>query len=307
MKRCINMGNSLENSKTSEWGGGWGGGGNIAPSDFANIKNKGFDTVRIPVRWNEYTGAGPDYTIEPEFVSKVKGIVDSALEQDLNVILNVHHFREIMKTPETETPKLAALWEQIGDIFKDYPDDLWFETLNEPSENLKGELMRQAQRVSVKAIRNKNPDRLIILGGDFWSGYRELKSNIAPPDANIIYTFHYYEPFDFTHYLAEWTKPNMPKTLRNWGNKSDKADLKTAIQSIVNYRDSVNRPVFLGEFGVYTTIKNKDRAKWITSVRAEMESADIPWCLWAYANTFPAYNPDTQKWDQSVVKALGLK
>lgn len=303
MHRCINMGNSLENAKD----GGWGGGPNITSADFKNIKSAGFDTVRIPVRWDDYTSSGPDYIIEQKFIDRVKGIVDSALAEDLNVILNVHHFHEIMANPEGEMLQFVNLWIQISDTFKEYPDDLWFETLNEPSLQLKGDLMKLSQTLAVQTIRAENPVRLVILGGEFWSNYRQIDTNIAPPDENIIYTFHYYEPFEFTHYLAEWTKPNMPDKLRGWGNKSDKRDLKDAVAHVAAYREQINRPVFLGEFGVYTSIKNKHRVKWTKHVRREMEAANIPWCLWAYANTFPAYDPENRTWDEDMLEALGLR
>lgn len=302
MKRCVNMGNSLENSKSQNWGGG----GNIAPEDFARIKAKGFDTVRIPIRWNDYTGPGPDYKIEPAFADHVKGIVDSALANDLNVMLNIHHFHELMEDPAGEMPKFEALWKQIAPQFADYPDDLWFEFLNEPSKELTGDLMQYSQEVAVEVIRKTNPDRVIILGGEFWSNFRQLETNIAPPDDNIVYTFHYYEPFDFTHYLAEWTKPNMPDTPRGWGNKQDRADLKAAVATVTAYRDQVSRPIFLGEFGAYTSLEHDDRMRWIKAVRSEMEAADIPWCLWAYANTFPVYDAKSGRWDADTVSALGF-
>lgn len=302
MQRCVNMGNSLENAKVN----GWGGGPNISPEDFQRIKSKGFDTVRIPVRWNDYTRGEPDYKIEPEFLALVKSIVDSALDNDLNVILNIHHFHEIMEDPDNEMLKFVYLWIQIGEAFKDYPDDLWFETLNEPSLKLTGDKMRLSQKLAIDTIRDTNPERVIILGGEFWSNFRQLDSNMAPPDDNIVYTFHYYEPFDFTHYLAEWTKPNMPDKLRSWGSRQDKTDLKNAVADVVSYREKIDRPVFLGEFGVYTSITPKDRVKWLRAVRTDMENADIPWCLWAYANTFPVFNPDKDAWDDDVIKALGL-
>lgn len=302
MHRCVNMGNSLENAKASKWGGG----GNISPTDFARIKAKGFDTVRVPIRWNDYTGPGPDYAIEPAFADYVKEIVDSALDNDLNVILNIHHFHELMDDPEGEFPKFEALWQQIAVQFADYPDDLWFEFLNEPSKALKGELMQYAQQSAVDIIRKTNPDRVIILGGEFWSNFRQIDTNIAPPDANIVYTFHYYEPFDFTHYLAEWTKPNMPDTPRGWGSVQDRADLSAAVATVTSYRDQVSRPVFLGEFGAYTSLDHDDRMRWIAAVRSEMDAAEIPWCLWAYANTFPVYNANAAQWDSDTVSALGL-
>jgi len=212
----------------------------------------------------------------------------------------------MMENPEDEMLRFVNLWVQISEIFIGYPNHIWFETLNKPSLELKGDLLQMSQKLAIDVIRDTHPDRLIIIGGEAWSGIRTLDSKIAPPDENIIYTFHYYDPFDFTHYLAEWTKPNMPDQKRSWGSKDDKAKLKRAVKTATDFRERVNRPVFMGEFGFYTSLTNNDRVKWLKAVRKKMEGADIPWCLWAYANTFPAYDPKTKAWDPSTLKALGL-
>lgn len=303
MQRCVNMGNSFEVPRKQRENGG----GRIDKEDFALIKSKGFDTIRLPVKWSDYTGPAPDFTLDPTFSNTVKAYVDEALSQNLNVILNIHHFDEINETPAAEMDRLVSIWKQVGALFKGYPDDLWFETLNEPNNQLKGDIMRQSQALAIKAIRIHHPDRIVILGGEFWSNWRQLDTNMVAPDSNIVFTFHYYEPFDFTHYKAEWTKPDMPNTLRSWGNQTDKAELAEAMSGIKRYKVKTGQPLFLGEFGVYTSIKNEDRVKWVDAVRREMEAAEIPWCLWAYANTFPIYNYESGKWDKDMLDALGLE
>ena len=180
MKRCVNMGNSFERPKDGDWGGP------LLLENFSKIKGKGFDTVRIPVRWSDYTGPAPDFKIDSEFIAQVDDAVTEALEQDLNVILNVHHFEEIMENPQKEFRKLAAMWRQIATHFASRSDDLWFETLNEPNNKLEGELMRAAKLAAVLVIRENNPSRSIILGGDGWSNIRSLPSNIKSPDDDIV-------------------------------------------------------------------------------------------------------------------------
>ncbi|MEL7446340.1 MAG: hypothetical protein AAGK02_11090, partial [Pseudomonadota bacterium] len=59
MKRCVNMGNALEAPNGAPWGR------NYAKEDYERIKVAGFDTVRIPVRWSDYTGPAPSYRIHP--------------------------------------------------------------------------------------------------------------------------------------------------------------------------------------------------------------------------------------------------
>jgi endoglucanase len=299
MKKCVNMGNSLESPRGESWGKP------INIADFKVIRNKGFDTVRIPVRWDDYTGSAPAHTIEADFMSKVVKIVDAALAEDLNVILNIHHFDEIMENPKQELPQLVALWKQIATRFRNHPKSLWFETLNEPHKNLNGKLMQAAQVAATLAIRETNPDRIIILGGENWSGIDSLPSNIVPPDEHIVYTYHYYDPFDFTHQKAPWLGESMPKKKRGWGSRQDKVELQTSIEKAVTFRDFVDRPVFVGEFGVYEGVANKERVKFIEAARIAMEGANIPWCLWSYSNTFALYNNDTKKFDKDVLKALG--
>lgn len=300
MKRCVNMGNSLDAPRNADWGKP------IDVKDFTTIKNAGFDTVRIPVRWSDYTSGAPNYSIEASFIDDVENIVNAALAEDLNVILNIHHFDQIMETPKAELRKLVAMWKQIATRFSNHPKDLWFETLNEPNKNLNGKIMQAAQMAAILAIRETNADRVIILGGEEWSGINSLPTNITPPDANIIYTYHYYDPFDFTHQKAKWLGKDMPKGTRGWGSRQDKQNLAKDIQKATSFRDTIKRPVFVGEFGVYDDVKSKERVKFVRSAREAMEAADIPWCLWSFSNTFALYNNATDSFDLDMLSALGL-
>lgn len=298
MNKCVNLGNSLEAPTEGEWG---------LPIDlkhFALIKQAGFDTVRIPVRWSAHTGSAPEYKIDPVFMQRVETVVSTALAHDLNVILNIHHYEEIMEHPKGELRKLVALWRQIATQFADAPGDLWFEALNEPFNNLKGPMMQAAQTASTLAIRESNPSRIIILGGEEWSGIRTLATNIAPPDDNIVYTFHYYDPFDFTHQKATWLGKDTPRKKRGWGSSEDREQLDLAAKTAQEFRDIIGRPVFMGEFGAYENIKNKERVKWVKAVRKRMDEENIPWCLWSFSNTFPLYDPARKKWDEDMLEAL---
>ena len=67
---CINMGNSLEPPKEGEWGGS-----NISKEDFKRIKDAGFETVRIPVRWHNKSLNTPPYTVDPAWMARVVEVV----------------------------------------------------------------------------------------------------------------------------------------------------------------------------------------------------------------------------------------
>lgn len=297
MKRCVNMGNALEAPNGAPWGRLY------EEADYKRIKEAGFDTVRIPVRWSDYTGPAPAYRIHPDFAELVDANVDWALSAGLNVVLNIHHFEEIMDQPGEQTERFRALWEQISPRYADRPANLWLEVLNEPHKNLKGRQMRSLQRQAIEIIRKDNPTRIIMLGGEEWSGIRTLGTNLSSNDPNVIYTFHYYDPFNFTHQQASWLGDDMPKGKRGWGSKADKAELAQAVEIAKAFREATGKPVFLGEFGANAPIDNKERVKWAGAVKIAMEDANIPWCLWAYDNTFALYSTETG-WDQEMLKAL---
>jgi len=297
MKRCVNMGNALEAPNGAPWGRLY------SQADYQRIKQAGFDTVRIPVKWSDYTGPAPQYRIHPDFVTVVDANVDWALSAGLNVVLNIHHFDEIMDDPDSQTTRFRALWSQIAPHYSDKPTNVWFEVLNEPHTNLKGPTMRAMQRQAIEIIRKDNPTRIIMLGGEDWSGINSLGTNLATDDPNVMYTFHYYDPFNFTHQQATWLGDDMPKGTRGWGSKKDKAELARAVEIASAFREATGRPVFLGEFGANSPIDNDQRVKWAGAVKQAMEGADIPWCLWAYGNTFELYDEESG-WDTDMLSAL---
>ncbi|GGY39128.1 glycoside hydrolase family 5 protein [Parvularcula lutaonensis] len=299
-ERCVNLGNSLETPKGENWGGR-----RMRVDDLERIKAAGFDTVRIPVRWSDYAAQEPPYTIQPDFMEEVETIVDAALDMGFNVVLNVHHYEEMMRDPRGHARRLIGLWRQIAPHFADRSDNLWFETLNEPNGELTGKLMQQVQAASVAAIRESNPDRIVILMGEDWSGIRSLGSNIAPPDDNIVYSFHYYDPFSFTHQKAEWLGDAMPKGTRGWGSKADRQELARATETAATFAEATGHPVFLGEVGVNSPVKNKERVKYLGAVTKAMSEKGIAWCIWSYANTFALYE-DGKGWDKDALEALGL-
>ena len=134
----INLGNTFE--ATGSWVGGttvsafercWGS-PIITEEMIKGIKDGGFGVVRLPANWSNLMS--DDYTISPEFDARIHEVVDWILDNDMYVILNMHHETWIANMPTNEEECLthySRLWEQITESFKDYDDHLMFESLNE--------------------------------------------------------------------------------------------------------------------------------------------------------------------------------
>src|SRR5262249_48597152 len=92
--RGINLGNALEAPKEGAWGV------TLQAEYFKTIKDAGFASVRLPVKWSAHAQADAPYTIDPKFAARGDWAIDQALANQLNIIVNVHHYDEMASRPD---------------------------------------------------------------------------------------------------------------------------------------------------------------------------------------------------------------
>lgn len=296
--RCVNMGNALDAPNEGDWGY------RIEEEHFAVIAEAGFDTVRIPTRWSAHAQAEYPYTIDPDFLARVQEVVDQALSYDLNVILNIHHYEEIMFDPDAHTERLIFLWLQIAEAFKDYPDTLIFEILNEPNNTLNNDRWNEIQPVILASIRSIDPTRTVVVGGSDWMGLSGLLALEVPEDEHLIATVHYYEPFQFTHQGAEWVNGAGAWLGTSWGSDADIQRLNDDLDTMAQWRDEHNIPLFIGEFGAYSKADQEDRVAYTAAVTRAAEARGIGWCYWEFGSGFGVYIPSARIWREDLKNAL---
>jgi len=299
MSRGINIGNALEAPKEGMWGV------YIKDEYFSIIREAGFDTVRIPIRWSAHAEEETPYKISDEFFKRVDHVINKALEQNLTVIINVHHYEEIMRDPLGHRERFLALWRQISERYKDYPEGLCFELLNEPHDALTSELWNDLLLHAIKIIRESNPTRKIIVGPVGWNSVYNLRDLVLPPDKNMIVTFHLYTPFEFTHQGAEWVNPSPPVGKKWLGTESEQKQIRDELDIAVKWAmEHGNIPLLLGEFGAYSKADMDSRVRWTYFVAREAEKRNIAWCYWEFCSGFGAYDPKAERWRAELLNAL---
>lgn len=300
---CINLGNTLEPPSEGAWGGT-----RASKADFERIKAAGFDTVRIPVRWHNKSSDKPPYTVNAKWMKRVQQIVDWALAAQLNVILNSHHFDPIHEDPLAVADWHGGVWRQIAKTFAGYPEDsLWFELENEPHKNFDHSNLLETLAPSLKEVRALHPTRAVIIGGENWSGIKSLETLPLPDDANIHPTFHYYDPFDYTHQGAEWTAPDVPPVGRVFPTTKDASQLARDVASIQSYIARTGKTPFMGEVGAFDRhISLEDRIAYHRMITDAFAPTGIGICMWAYTNTFPFYDAEKGAWLPGMREAIGL-
>jgi endoglucanase len=300
---CMNMGNMLEAPNEGDWGRA------IVDSDFADIKARGFETIRLPVRFSNHALTVSPYTIDAAFMDRVEHVVDTARAAGLRVILDLHHYEDpqgdVFADPAGQTARFAALWQQIATRFKDKGGQVWFELLNEPHGSLADANLLSVLQPALDAVRQTNPTRPVVIGGQNYSGIDSLATLTLPNDAYLVVTFHYYDPFAFTHQGAPWISPVLP-TGRIFPSGTDLADLNANVQKARDFMAATKRPLFLGEYGAYEGIAVADRATWYKAVHDGFKGANVDGCAWAYTNTMYFRDPGTDAWIGQLLTAIGL-
>ncbi|MDP4031398.1 MAG: glycoside hydrolase family 5 protein [Pseudorhodobacter sp.] len=289
VRRCMNLGDALDTPKVEgEWGY------IIQTRDLDAVRKAGFDTVRLPVRFSSRWDGD---AINPTFLRHVDVLIKAALTRKLNVILDLHHFTELMAEPEANKAAFLGIWAELAAHYAGWPDGLMFELLNEPEDRLTTADALGLYGAVVPMIRRLHPDRWVIVGG---GGANSLSEMLTLPqgDAHMVATFHYYEPFAFTHQLADWVTPVLPA--RSWGTAQDRAEVAADMARAASHPG----PVFLGEFGAIALIPDAVRADWLAEVRRAAEANGLGWCHWSFATTFAAYDLKGKSWNRKILAAL---
>jgi endoglucanase len=298
--RGMNLGNALEAPSEGAWGV------YLQEEYFALIREAGFDSVRIPIRWSSRADSSPPYTIKPRFFERVDWAVEQALSRGLVAVINVHHYNELMSDPQAHRERFLALWAQIAEHYKGYPDDLLFEILNEPHDQLTPPLWNELLKEALSIIRETNPERTVVVGTANWGGISALASLEVPPeDRRIIVTVHYYEPFRFTHQGAEWVSGSSPWLGTLWqGSSSEERAVSRDLDLAARWAEEHGRPIYVGEFGAYSKADMDSRARWTAFVARQAEARGMSWAYWEFCSGFGVYDSALKQWNQPILEAL---
>ncbi len=298
--RGINLGNIFEAPNEGDWGL------SLEEEYFDQIKEAGFQSVRIPIRWSNHALEEAPYTIDPQFFSRIDWAIDQANKRGLAVVINIHHYDEIHVEPRPHKERFVAIWDQIALRYQDKPESLYFELLNEPQGTLAAVSWNEFASEAIQVIRRTNPERTLIIGPGDWNSINGLPGLLLPEnERNIIITIHYYLPFQFTHQGAEWVDGTDAYLGTTWnGTDAEKEMIRSDFDRAAKWANRNGRPVYLGEFGAYSKADMNSRARWTEFIAREAEARGWSWAYWEFASGFGAFDPETNEWRQPLRDAL---
>jgi len=253
----------------------------------------GFKTVRVPVLYEWIITEYPPYdTIVGQSIFDIidNTIIPTAEEYGLTVILDNHHGRELTNTNfEDEIPRICGQWKFLTQYYANLPHDRYFfELRHESSDDISNENLRIVQQAVIDTIRTYDTERTLILGANWWSAPWSLAETIPYNDDNIIYTFHTYDPYNFTHQGLGWIDPILPAA--TFSATDPGADsLQNSLIMVKDWSETHNVPVFWGEFGVSWFADAESRCNYIEFTTEVSDQLDIPWIYWDITNIGGAF------------------
>ena len=312
----------------------------MTDADLKLIHEMGVLSVRLVISPTFFYQVAKPTELNPAMIGYLDNAIDRLLAYDLAVVIDMHDEDKASWLKDQQYVEgFLQFWPVLAKRYADRnPDQVIFELLNEPTFEQEAERWAALQARWVGAMRAVVPTHTLIVTGNEWGGISGLMKLSPLADKNLVYSFHFYEPFQFTHQGATWSSPEVvdlrdipypataerckpmldkitnsakKSTLRNYCYSFWTASkLKNKLAEAADWGKQHGVPLWMGEFGVYCPYSPaQDRAQWIHDVRASAESLNIGWALWGYDECFGMQRKQVQgdiRLDTGVVQALGL-
>lgn len=309
--------------------------------DIRLMRRMGFDHVRLSIDATPLTEWERSRDGTTPFMTELDGVVKDITAEGMAVIVDVHpesDYKATLLRGNAGVQKFASLWRAVAKHYAETdPEVVFFEMMNEPEQD--DAFRWQGIEATVAAeIRAVAPRHTIIAAGAHYSGLEDLLVLQPLAMEDVIYTFHDYEPFAFTHQGATWTDPAVaplrgvpyPSTPENVARNEeqeptlagryfveqygqarwDAARVDASVGFAERWSKEFGVPVYCGEFGVHRPFAEaKSRARWIEDMRVAFERHHIGWAMWDYRTNFGAVTKKdgVTTPDEQVIRALGLK
>jgi len=278
-----------------------------------------FDHLRIPIDEEQmWDDAGNQ---ESEAFALLDNALDWCEAAGLRAVVDLHILHTHYFLDETDPPlfadpaeeaRFAGLWQQLSEHLSGRSTDLVaYELLNEAVARNPEDWNRVAM-AAYRAIREREPERAVVLGSNWFNQYQTFPNLTVPPDdPNLILTFHYYLPMFVTHYTAPWWAvggtydgpiqyPGKPIADENLAGLSDellanidewnapfgKETIVEHLQEPLAVSARTGLPLYCGEFGCIDRAPDPIRVAWFKDILAVFDEHDIGWANWEYKGEF---------------------
>ena len=294
--------------------------------DFSLLHDLGFTFVRLPIDLGSVMDASRPDLLNPDKLAHIDRALDKILAHDLAVIVDLHSISiqasdasnysgDLDKDPQLQET-FIRFWQSFARHLSGRdPRMVYLELMNEPVFAGHTQDWLPLQKRLLDAARQGAPRLTLIATSANWSNLDTFVQMAPVADPNVIYNFHFYDPFPFTHQGADWTwdavrplrkvpYPSSPEAvkavvdsiedttikgyLQDYGSQRwDAAKIEQTLQQAADWAKRYHVRVICNEFGAYKLYSRpEDRLAWVHDVRTAFEKLGIGWAMWEYDSDF---------------------
>ena len=315
--------------------------GFVKKEDVQKIASWGLDHIRLPFDYPVLEADDNPFVYLEEGFGVIDRLLDWCKESALNLVLDLHKAPgyafgnktedNVLFTDETAQKRFVSLWQEIARRYRAEGDNLVFELMNEIVD-AHGDTWNGIARKAIEGIRGIDPNRHILLGGPYYNSAAGLDTLEIWDDERVLYNFHFYEPFLFTHQRAYWThlrdsgvsqpypgkiegvdklmalnKPEHYKAL-NADTVFDWAFLENALSPAVAFAKRTGRELYCGEYGAIGLADLGSRVNWLRDINDLFEENGFGRACWTYKGMdFTSIDGNGEPVSQEFIKALTPK
>jgi len=316
----------------------------IKKEDIKKIASWGLDHIRLPFDYPILEDDNNPFHYKEDGFEIIDNLLCWCKEYSLNLIIDMHMAPgyafyndandNVLFSDENVQKRFISIWQELAKRYIKERDNIIFELLNEIVD-AHGAVWNNNARKTIEGIRSIDDKRYILLGGANYNSVNELNNLEIYDDDHIIYNFHFYEPFLFTHQRAGWTPlknidinqpypgkiEGMEKLKEYFKDKKpdqgksmtpdiifDKNFLLHMISPAVKFAEQTKKELYCGEYGAIELADLESRIKYMFDINEIFEQNKFGRALWSYKGmNFSTIDENGNSISKDFVKAMSVK
>lgn len=268
--------------------------------------------------------------------------IDRFVRHGIAVIVDLHNEDRAYEEDAELRQHFLRFWNSVAHRYRDKdPEWVYVELMNEPVYDDREAEWSAYQRALLAAVRRHAPRHTVVLSGPNWGGIDGLRKLTPVEDRNVVYSFHFYDPFPFTHQGATWTTPacrylrqvpypSSPESVApllgqlareqrdayemlHWYGEErwNRARLTERFGQALEWGRRHGVPLYCGEFGVYPLVARPEhRTNWFRDFGNILATGGTGWAVWGWDEDFGLNRQRSYgqiRVDTMVAQALGFR
>jgi len=144
-----------------------------------------------------------------------------------------------------------AVWRRIVERVRRQKAVWGYDLVNEPVEGDVPPGLRSWNELALQAarlVRSLDPRRAIIVEPEPWGGAEAMDNLDSLPVEGVVYSFHMYHPFKYTHQGIYGNPTPLPWPATVDGRRWDRDALRAAMEPAVRFQKDTGCRIYVGEF-----------------------------------------------------------